>query len=361
MDVIQLKHYKKTKLYSIFFCLGFIFNCNQISKIDNETINYEEGKAISISFRSNEKTDELKITLKDNNTDIIGDLFSEGTMVTFKPIVPFTNGQDYQIKYQNKVVLDYKIAPSIQESIPELLAIYPNVDYVPENLLKMYFKFSQPMQEVKSSLDFIKVFDKTENKEVDVFLELETELWNKEHMLLTLWLDPGRIKKDLIPNKEKGLPILKDHEYSITVSENFKTANANNLKQNYIKEFSVGPQDKEKPSTHDWYINTPNSQKESLKIIFNQPLDVIIVNEVFSIYNSYNKLVEGTFLFQKNGFSTEFLPSENWKPGNYLIKIESRLEDLAGNNLNRLFERDLENTSENFKETEYKTIQFTIN
>ena len=36
-----------------------------------------------------------------------------------------------------------------------------------------------------------------------IFLELENELWNPEHTQLTLWLDPGRIKRDLIPNQRK--------------------------------------------------------------------------------------------------------------------------------------------------------------
>ena len=36
-----------------------------------------------------------------------------------------------------------------------------------------------------------------------------------------------------------------------------------------------------------------------------------------------------------------FIPEIAWKPGDYLLVIESRLEDLAGNNLNRPFDRDV--------------------
>ena len=32
------------------------------------------------------------------------------------------------------------------------------------------------------------------------FLDLQPELWNDDATELTLWLDPGRIKLDLIPN-----------------------------------------------------------------------------------------------------------------------------------------------------------------
>ena len=40
-----------------------------------------------------------------------------------------------------------------------------------------------------------------------IFLDLQPELWNKERTILTLWLDPGRIKRDLQPNKKLGLPL----------------------------------------------------------------------------------------------------------------------------------------------------------
>ena len=46
-----------------------------------------------------------------------------------------------------------------------------------------------------------------------------------------------------------------------------------------------------------------------------------------------------------------FEPVENWKPGNYQIIIDSRIEDIAGNNLQNLldhFQTDEENNSNSF-------------
>jgi hypothetical protein len=36
-----------------------------------------------------------------------------------------------------------------------------------------------------------------------------------------------------------------------------------------------------------------------------------------------------------------FTPAKPWSAGTYKLQIETRLEDLAGNNLGRLFDRDL--------------------
>jgi hypothetical protein len=38
-----------------------------------------------------------------------------------------------------------------------------------------------------------------------------------------------------------------------------------------------------------------------------------------------------------------FIPNKPWSPGQYNLQVEARLEDLAGNNLNRLFDRDVTN------------------
>ena len=40
-----------------------------------------------------------------------------------------------------------------------------------------------------------------------VFLTMDPELWDPERRRLTLLLDPGRIKRGLVPNLEAGYPL----------------------------------------------------------------------------------------------------------------------------------------------------------
>lgn len=37
----------------------------------------------------------------------------------------------------------------------------------------------------------------------------------------------------------------------------------------------------------------------------------------------------------------EFVPDKLWKTGHYLLRVNARLEDLAGNNLNKVLDRDV--------------------
>ena len=54
-----------------------------------------------------------------------------------------------------------------------------------------------------------------------------------------------------------------------------------------------------------------------------------------------------------------FKPDLDWKVGDYELLIDSKLEDLAGNNLNHLFDKDLL-ASDNSLYTKFKSIFFTI-
>ena len=57
--------------------------------------------------------------------------------------------------------------------------------------------------------------------------------------------------------------------------------------------------------------------------------------------------------------SLYFYPKTNWEPGLYEITIDSRLEDLAGNNLNHVFDKDIENSSDT-AHSETKELKFVI-
>ena len=61
--------------------------------------------------------------------------------------------------------------------------------------------FSQPMQEGVSAEHICLVKGEKDTLK-NVFLDLQPELWNHDRTMLTLWLDPGRIKRDLQPNRQ---------------------------------------------------------------------------------------------------------------------------------------------------------------
>ena len=348
MDVIHNAEYKKRiKVFLIFFCLATLWQCKKEKSDLKFTLLYEEDRAVALQFEPEVLKGSITIHLKDRTTAILGDFTTIGAeLLQFTPVIPFKQNETYTIRYLG---VDYpfktKISP-LEAAQPRLLHSYPSCDTVPENLLKMYLVFSQPMQQVGNALDFIKVKNLNTNAYDDIFLSLESELWNKEHTQLTLWLDPGRIKTDLIPNKEKGLPLQAGNRYELIIDERWPDAHGTALGNSYRKKFYVSRRDEQLPKSNNWTIDHPSRDtKEPLTIHFYEPLDALLLPEAIKVLTDSDLVIAGTFELGKHERSLIFTPSNHWKSGDYKLQIAAKLEDLAANNLNSLFDRDLQKTA----------------
>ncbi|WP_296322015.1 Ig-like domain-containing protein [Winogradskyella sp.] len=342
-------------MYLVFFCALVVMACrNDASEFK---IIYEADRAVALSLDSGLDSENIKVVLDTNqSTPILGAIYKTNDSHIFRPVIPFTNGQKYLVFKDTIQIAEFIIDKNSDENNPKLTAIFPSIDTVPENLLKMYLQFSKPMQEVGDALDYVTVINETTGKEVDVFLKLNTELWNKEHTMLTLWLDPGRIKTDLIPNKTLGLPILKNNTYTIHIDKSWRDADGLSLDKTYSKTFNVVERDALKPHVENWEITVNNAV---LTIDFKEPLDAILVKETLNIKDENGTIVLGEIVLKTNETSLEFRPKHDFTSQTYTISVDSKLEDLAGNNLNHLFDRDVtQHTATD--NSEYKTLTFKI-
>lgn len=300
---------------------------------------------------------------EESQTSVIGVIVGSKDKHSFTPLIPFSPGQTYTLRKNNTEVLaSFTIPGRAKTKTAELLAIYPKVDTVPENLLKMYFEFAQPMQEVGNALDFIRVTNETDSIETEPFLRLESELWNKDHRVLTLWLDPGRIKTDLIPNRERGLPLTAGKVYTLTVDSSWKSAEGIPLRQEYTKKFYVGFRDDEKPNINQWKLLLRDEDSiKSLHLDFGEPMDAFLAKEAIRIYDLNDTQINGKLELIKSGSTLTFVPDANWRNKEIEMRIESRLEDLAGNNLNRLFDTPISTKKFHEKDKlEIRTLRFKL-
>ena len=313
-----------------------------------------------IDLRENEFAIRLKVQLVKTGErfPILGEFKSEGRDVIFEPLVPFTRGLSYEVLLDDSLLSEIHI-PVGEFTSPQLLSIYPSQDTVPENLLKMYFEFSEPMVE-GSSLRHVTLLRQDGDTMTGTFLDLQPELWNGDATVLTLWLDPGRIKRDLIPNKELGAPLEAGEHYTLQVSKLWQSKNGLPLTKDYTKTFVVGDRDDTSPALHLWKVLPPSfNKKQALEIQFRQPLDYYLAKECISIRHANGNVVAGTMEIDDEERSLSFMPDEPWKKDRFVLHIEGRLEDLSGNNLNRPFDRDV-NKKSDVPEQEIFTKEFEI-
>jgi hypothetical protein len=224
---------------------------------------------------------------------------------------------------------------------PELVAIYPGADTLPENLLKIYIRFSEPMTEGQA-LQHVHLLDDKTDTVRGVFLDLQPELWNPESTVLTLWLDPGRIKRELIPNQQLGIPLKNGKRYSIVVSGRWKSAQGVAIGKPHTKDFIAFGRDSISPLPASWKLKVaPHGSMQPLLITLNEPLDYFLLQETITILDEKAQPVKGTVRPLQKETSFQFLPQKKWEKGQYHLRVASYLEDLAGNSIERVFDRDI--------------------
>jgi hypothetical protein len=238
-------------------------------------------------------------------------------------------------------------------------SVYPSADVLPENLLRFYIHFSSPMSR-GMAYDCVKLFD-ADGKEVEMpFLELPEELWDPSGQRLTLLLDPGRIKSELLPRREVGPALQNGRRYTLVVADSWLDAEGKPLTEGFRKEFTVGPPDTAMPRTADWQLHVPpaNSQKP-LTIVFPEPLDHGLLERVLSVVHD-GKTIPGQVRISDHERCWQFIPDHPWIAGEYALVVETILEDLAGNNLKKPFEVDLLQRLDRADVPEIESLPFRI-
>ena len=346
----MLHYFKKVRFFHRWnLIFSFILaSCTNTGKEESLAIIWSNGKAKGIfvpqKLLSAGSLDSavqlLRIQLAKNKTAILGEHKGVENGIEFHPVIPLTPGLKYEVYWSGNLIGELSVPIANDE--PEVIAVYPGTDTVPENLLKFYIRFSKPMQQGEA-LRHIRLIKNDRETLSSVFLDLQPELWNNDGNLLTLWLDPGRIKRGLQPNKLIGPPLQKYEHYKLLIEPNWRDANGVMLKRGYQKIFYTSIRDSISPDADKWSIEEPPAgSNKTMTISFHEPLDYVLLIHTIRIVDDEANEVKGAFNVIYNETALTFVPDETWKTGEYVLEIEPRLEDLAGNNLNHLFDADLD-------------------
>ncbi|MFN0122680.1 MAG: Ig-like domain-containing protein [Blastocatellia bacterium] len=238
--------------------------------------------------------------------------------------------------------------------------IYPSADTLPENLLKFYLTFSAPMSRGRS-YDHIQLLDEA-GKPVELpFLELDEELWNPDMTRFTLLIDPGRIKRGVLPLEEIGPSLEEGKSYTLVVSSAWRDARNNPLATDFRKIFRVTAPDRAPIDPAQWRIEAPTpGTRDLLAIHFGEPLDAALAQRVLNVVTASGALVNGTVTLAAQESRWEFRPARPWAAGDYQLLIEATLEDLAGNNIGKPFEVDLFAGVQRRVETQIVKLPFAV-
>jgi hypothetical protein len=228
------------------------------------------------------------------------------------------------------------------EGVPSSMvaAIYPTADTLPTNILRMYVQFSAPMTTGRS-YGHIRLYTNNDSLLEEPFFTGgdAIELWNPEKTRLTILFDPGRIKRDLLPHQQRGLPLQEGRAYRLVIDSSWHDAGGLPLLRSFEKRFVVGPMDRRLVRTPDWTLATPSAGgRDPLVVTFPEPLDHALLLRMLVVRDSSGATAVGEVAVSEDERRWSFTPRQPWSPGAYLLEVDTELEDLAGNNLRRLFD-----------------------
>lgn len=219
--------------------------------------------------------------------------------------------------------------------------IYPRVEEVPANLLKIYIAFSGSMSQ-EFARQHVKVLDGAGQVIEGAFLDLEAELWNKERDRLTLLLDPGRIKRGLAPHESHGPPLASGMEMTVVIEPAWPDGQGLPLQQGFQRRYLISAADRVSPNPAHWHWDLPTvGSLEPLGLRFPESLDAALLQSALWITDAMGRPLQGEIELAPGETRWLFRPLVPWREGAYLLQVAEQLEDLAGNNLTGVFDRDL--------------------
>ena len=263
--------------------------------------------------------------------------------IQFVPQFPFLTGQTYEATFTNTSghrTISLHTHP-ISAPVPQLIKIFPSGSTVPANHLKFYLQFTERMERGNIFRHF-QLIDLNAGRPVEEPFR-ETELWSADGKRLTLWLHPGRQKTGVNLNVDLGPVLEPQHRYALKISGSWKSEAGVALAQPARKVFSTTPADRTRPEPARWTVSPPTARSRTpLVIAFKDSLDWALLHTMLTVIDDTDKEVIGETDITKNETQWRFIPSQSWSKEEYRVKVDWELEDLAGNNLWRLFEVNLD-------------------
>jgi hypothetical protein len=275
-----------------------------------------------------------------------GEVVRRDTLLVFVPRYPFQPGVEYAARLNPAVqgmsspplTMSFTLPAPPRTPVARVSAIYPSADELPENLLKFYIQFSAPMSRGEA-YQRIRLLDDQGKTVEHPFLELGEELWNHEMTRFTLFFDPGRIKQGLVPRLEMGPALVAGKSYTLEIDAAWQDEEHRPLAAKSRKTFRAMPSDARQPDPARWQITAPAAgSTQSLVAVFDEPLDFGLLQRALSVLDPGGTPVAGTITVDQNEKRWAFRPQTPWLSGVHKLRVQTILEDNAGNSVGRPFE-----------------------
>jgi len=291
---------------------------------------------------------QIRPTINGQLPAMAGKLVGDGDDLLFRPRFGFVGGTTYAVWVGGALVAALTRPRPDREATTEVAEIFPTAQEVPRNLLRCYVWFTRPMS-VGYAADNVRLVDDAGNTIKGALLPFDHELWDADHTRLTVLLDPARIKRGLVSNVEVGYALREDEMFRLVVGTGFLDAQGLPLKDRAERRYRVTDDERRRVDPARWILTVPTEgTREPLRVDFDRPMDQGLLARCLRVRN-----VQGDVEFGARNWS--LTPHQPWAAAKHELVVDPVLEDVAGNSVARVFDRDLDE-SDDVPDT---TVSFT--
>jgi hypothetical protein len=222
-------------------------------------------------------------------------------------------------------------------------SIDPGVDEVPANLLRFAVTFSAAMED-GSAAGRIHLLDWSGRELPGTLLGMPPELWDRGRRRLTVLLEPGRIKRGLEPNVQAGPPLREGDTVTLVVDPTLRDAAGAELASGARRAYRVGAPVRSRVDPGRWDVGWPEAPMRPLVVRFGRALDRTLVQRCLRVFDADGHRMPGEASVDDAATEWVFRSAAGVAAS---LHIDARLEDLAGNSVRRVFDRDLQDAADN--------------
>lgn len=281
------------------------------------------------------ETPDLEVFVEGARAPVAGRMAEGPTGPAFYPVFPFTPGLAYRVR-GGGCDARFVVPPNVS-STPEVVGIYPTSSAIPENILRFYLYFSEPMAE-GDFLQHVRLEHVEQGVDLTgVFFDNIYELWSPDRKRITLLVDPGRVKTGLQAHRALGRAFEAGQTYRLSVLGTWTSLAGHTLRVDTTKTYRAVSEDRVRVDPDHWCLTLPPAGTTlPLKVDFAEAVDHVSVGRFLQVTSAQGEVLPGTWRLDEGETLASWTPEKAWSGpvDAHQLRINGRFEDVAGNNIN---------------------------
>jgi len=277
---------------------------------------------------------ELAVFVEGASTPIAGRMVEGPGGPAFRPAFPFSAGVRYRVEGEH-CEASFAVAPS-EAAAPSVVSVYPTSPEIPENVLRFYVYFSEPMAE-GDVLEHIRLEHVETGEDLTgVFFDNIYELWSPDRKRITLLVDPGRVKTGLAANLAMGRAFEAGQTYRLHILGTWTSLSGRSLEAQFVKTYRAVTEDRTRVDPQRWCPTLPAvGTVEPLVVDFAEAVDHICVGRFLQVISPSDEPLAGAWTLDAHDHTASWTPTRPWSAPleAHRLRINGRFEDIAGNNV----------------------------